>query len=186
MQALHAFLLTNPVAFINGLTPFGAQFIVFCAIWLPILTGVWVTVYLLFRPIPNHSVFAPLENLSRRFFTLVVVFVSALGAYVASIALKNYFEIGRPAVLNLDLHPLIKLTDYGFPSSHATFFAALSTALFFIHRRAGVFAGLLAIVIGAARIFAGVHTPLDIIGGFILGALCAVLVDFVAESVDSK
>lgn len=178
-------LLTNPVAFINAVTPGEAKFIVFCATWLGIIAIAWVIVYLLFRPIPNHSLFAPLENLPRRFSNFFILFITVMTSYVASVALKNYFAIGRPALLNIDLRPLMQLSDYGFPSSHAAFYAALAVSLFFIHHRAGLFAGLLALVIGTARIMAGVHTPLDILGGFVLGTLIAVLIDFAAEKLDS-
>ena len=173
--------MTNPVTFINAVTPLEAHFIVFCATWLGILTIVWVVAYMLFRPIPDHSVFAPLENLSRRFSNLVVILFSVVIAYTLSVILKNYFQIGRPDVLNINLRPLIQLSDYGFPSSHAAFYSALAVSVFFINRRAGAFAGILALVVGSARILAGVHTPLDILGGFILGTLVAVLVDFFIE-----
>ena len=176
-------LISNPVNFINGVTPLEAQFIVFCATWLGVITIVWVLIYLLFRPIPDHGIFSPLQHISRRFSNLFFVFVSTLGAYAISVALKNYFKIGRPDLLNINLHPLLKLTDYGFPSSHATFYMALATALFCINRRAGIFAGLIALVIGAARIMAGVHTPLDIIGGCLLGVLFVVILDSFAEKV---
>lgn len=175
------FLVESPVSFINTVTPFEAKFIIFCGTWLGIMALLWVAWYLLFRPIPDHCLFAPLENVSRRFFNILILFISTTGAYAISVALKNYFAIGRPALLNIDLRPLMQLSDYGFPSSHAAFYAALAVGLFFMNRRAGVFAGLLALVIGEARILAGVHTPLDILGGIILGTLVAVLVDFLAE-----
>ena len=174
-------LLENPVTFINAVTPFEAHFIIFCATWLGIITIIWVMIYLLFRPIPDHCVYAPLENLPRRFYDLFLVCFSSIAAYVASFALKNYYQIGRPDLLNIGLRPLLQLSDYGFPSQHAAVFSALAVSLFFINRRAGYFAMLLAVVIGAARVMAGVHTPLDILGGFILGTLIAVLADFVAQ-----
>lgn len=178
-------LLTNPVAFIDSVTPLEANFIVFCATWLGVLTMVWVIVYLMLRPIPDHSIFAPLENIFRRLRNLFIVFFSVLASYTASVALKNYFKIGRPDILNVNLRPLMQLNDYGFPSGHASFYSALAVSLFFINRRAGIFAGILALVIGAARVLAGVHTPLDILGGFILGTLIAVLGDFIAEKLTS-
>ncbi len=145
-------LLTNPVAFINAVTPGEAKFIIFCATWLGIITIVWVILYLLFRPIPDHCVFAPLENLPRRLGNIFLLFFSTLFSYSASVALKNYFAIGRPALLNIDLRPLMHLNDYGFPSSHAAFYMALAVALFFIYRRAGLFAILIALIVGVARI----------------------------------
>ena len=174
-------LSTSPVAFINAVTPIEGQFIIFCATWLGILALFWVVVFLLFRPLREHSILAPLENLAKRWNNLMLVFVSVLTSYTLSVVLKNYFKIGRPDILNINLRPLMQLSDYGFPSGHASFYSALAVSVFFIDRRAGKFAGLLALVVGAARILAGVHTPLDILGGFILGTLTAVVIDFIAK-----
>lgn len=176
-------LLTNPIAFINGVTPFESHFVIFCATWLPWLAIIWVLVYLLCRPIPNKDIFAPFENMSARLLQIAIVCASAIGARILSGIFKNYFQIGRPFLLNFNLHPLISLTDYGFPSSHAAVFSAIAASLFLIHRRAGIFAGLLALIIGTARIFAGVHTPLDILGGYILGTLFALIVFYVSKAI---
>lgn len=177
-------LVTNPITFINSLSIGGAYFVIFCATTLGTITVFWALSYLLFRPLSYHDAFAPLENLSQRFFTVTLLVLSTAGAYFASVLLKNYFKIGRPVLLNFNFHPLINnLNDYGFPSSHAAFYSALATTLFLIHRRAGVYAGLLALVIGAARILAGVHTPLDILGGYLLGTGIAAIVSFTAQAV---
>ena len=179
-------LVLSPISFINGVTPFQSGFVTFCATWIPNITIVWVLIFLYFRPIPNKCVFAPFENPRIRTLQLVIIMFSALAARFFAVILKNYFHIGRPFLLNNGLHPIIALTDYGFPSAHAAVFSAIAAALFLINRRAGIFAGLLALVIGAARIFAGVHTPLDIIGGYILGTLIAICVDFLAQIYQKK
>lgn len=179
-------LLTNPTTFINNAAHFSAAFVIFCATTLGTLTILWALYYVLFRPIPRRDIFAPFENLSFRIFNLLVLFISVMGAYGASVALKNYFQIGRPVILNFDLHPLLTLSDYGFPSSHAAFFSALAAALFFIHKKAGIFAGMLALIIGAARIFAGVHTPLDILGGYLLGCGISALVAYFSRMIQEK
>jgi membrane-associated phospholipid phosphatase len=176
-------LVTTPIGFIESLSSFGVSFVVFCATTLGTLTIVWSLLYILFRPIPKYGIFAPFEKLSLRSFHLGLLVVSVLSAKFASDAFKLYFKIGRPEILNYNFLPLISLGDFGFPSGHAATFAALATTLFFIHRRAGIFAGMLALVIGTARIFAGVHTPLDILGGYLLGVLVGILFGFVAEKV---
>jgi len=58
-----------------------------------------------------------------------------------------------------------------FPSGHMTFLFALGMAIYFHNKKAGylLFAG--GFLIGLARIFVGVHYPLDIFGGIILGIL---------------
>ena len=164
-------LIDSPVSFINTVTPLASFIVIFCAVGLPWITIVWVLIYLGLR----HQ-----GNRIRAFF---IVCASAVIADGASILLKNYFKIGRPAVLNFNLHPLLPIADYGFPSSHAAVFSAIAGALFFINRKAGILAALLALAIGIARIFAGVHTPLDILGGYLLGTFVAALVDFIVQKI---
>ena len=72
--------------------------------------------------------------------------------------------------------PLFSESGYAFPSGHATFFMALAFALFFNHKKAGYVFILFALLIGIARIIAGVHFPVDILGGFILGFFIAFFV----------
>ena len=172
------YLVDSPVAFIQAVTPLESFFILFCAVWLPWITIGWTLVYVLYRPIPNKDIWAPFENISLRLRQLAIVSVSALVAVLASNVLKNYFQIVRPYLLNYNFHPLLSISDYGFPSSHAAVFSAIGVALLFVNRRAGTCACILALVIGAARIFAGVHTPLDILGGYLLGTLIAVITGY--------
>jgi len=64
---------------------------------------------------------------------------------------------------------------HGFPSSHAAnAFAAASTLAFFYRRYSRYFFAA-ALLVGLSRIFVGVHYPGDVLGGFILGSLCALL-----------
>jgi len=66
---------------------------------------------------------------------------------------------------------------YGFVSSHASnvFGFALLTSLIVKHKVYTVFIFMWAIMVAYSRIYLGVHYPLDIIGGLILGMLMAVI-----------
>ena len=62
---------------------------------------------------------------------------------------------------------------HSFPSNHAAnAFAATVTLSFFYRRYAGYFLSA-ALLVGLSRIFVGVHYPGDVLGGFIVGSLCA-------------
>ena len=178
-------LTAMPVAFTHALPPWAAALVVFCAVILPYIVLAGAALYLLFRPLHNHHLFGPFENLSRRARDVGVVVFSVGVTLLASVALKEHFQIVRPSVFNLSLHALIKETDFGFPSGHASVFSALGVALLFIGRKAGKWVLLLALLIGIARIVAGVHTPLDILGGFILGSSISLIVGFLVEHLSS-
>jgi undecaprenyl-diphosphatase len=63
-----------------------------------------------------------------------------------------------------------------FPSGHATFFASLALAMFFYHKKRGWYFLLSALIIGLARIISGVHYPIDIVAGYIIGVCSAYFV----------
>jgi undecaprenyl-diphosphatase len=58
-----------------------------------------------------------------------------------------------------------------FPSDHAAFFFALSAVLFFVCRRAGIFAiAYSLLVVCLPRVYLGIHYPTDLIAGAAIGA----------------
>ncbi len=173
-----------PVHFINNVTPLWASVIVFCATTLGVVMIACVVLFLVLRKLPHHYVFSTLEHTIKKAGDIFIVFVTAGSSYVLSVMFKNIFMIGRPAMYDFDLHPLLNLTGYGFPSSHASFYSAIAFALFWMNRTAGTFAIIVAVVIGVARVLAGVHSPIDIVGGFVLGLVIACLVDFIVEKLN--
>lgn len=100
---------------------------------------------------------------------LFVVLASAVTAWFLAHFLKNMFHTLRPFAALSWVRPLVLESGYAFPSGHATFFMALASALWFYHKRLAVFFGLSAVLIGLARISAGIHWPVDILGGLALG-----------------
>ena len=65
--------------------------------------------------------------------------------------------------------PLIPESGASFPSGHMTFFFALAMAVWYADRKWGVWYFVLAALMGIARIYVGVHWPLDILGGVVIG-----------------
>ncbi|MBI2097121.1 MAG: phosphatase PAP2 family protein [Candidatus Sungbacteria bacterium] len=56
-----------------------------------------------------------------------------------------------------------------FPSGHAAFFFSLAASFWFYHRKSAYVLALAALLIGVARVMAGVHWPSDILGGAVVG-----------------
>ncbi len=116
---------------------------------------------------------------------LLVPFSAALATLVA-IILKYLIHTSRPFLALSDVLPLFIGHGYAFPSGHATFFSALAVSLFFINKKVGYLFMFFALLISLARIIAGVHFPIDILGGFILGTATAYFVRFVLKLFSPK
>lgn len=85
-------------------------------------------------------------------------------AYIVSKILELFIYDPRPFVVE-HIKPLIAhAADNGFPSDHTLLTMTIASIIFVYNRKLGVILAGLAIAIGAARVFAGVHHPFDIIG----------------------
>lgn len=66
--------------------------------------------------------------------------------------------------------------DPSFPSNGAAVAFAIATAVWLGNRRLGAFLYLLAFLFSFARVYAGVHYPLDVVGGAAIGILTSYLI----------
>jgi undecaprenyl-diphosphatase len=105
--------------------------------------------------------------------------VAVLGALVARFfigsSIRFFYHRPRP-FLALHIPHLLTETSYSFPSGHTIFLFALATGIWFVNKKQSYVLFVLALLVGLARVAAGVHYPSDIAGGIILGVLTAVLV----------
>ena len=69
--------------------------------------------------------------------------------------------------------PLFGESGWSFPSGHAAWFFALAMIVWYANRKWGWWFFLLATLMSIARIYAGVHWPLDVVGGAAVGILSA-------------
>ncbi len=150
--------------------------IVFLAETFPYVVIILGGLFLLF----HHEVFKadnPLQVLKQKYKEIILVFFSGALAWTLAHILKFLLHIPRPTGGLEDMVYLFEKTGYGFPSGHASFYMALAFSIFLVHKKAGYIFMALALLISMARIVAGVHYPIDILGGFVLGILVASVVD---------
>jgi len=146
--------------------------IVFFADIFPYLIIIAVGIFLLF----HHDMFGaqnPIVVIKQKYREILPVFLSGVVAWILAHTFKILLSMPRPAGTLEGVMPLFHEMGNGFPSGHSAFFMALAFSIFFIHKKAGYVFIAFAVLIGVARIAAGVHFPLDILGGFVLGYLIA-------------
>lgn len=103
---------------------------------------------------------------------------ACLFAWTTAALIKHFFPTVRPFVLNGgETDVLIRPTDGAFPSEHTTLAFALAVTVFMHDRKVGWLFLIGALIAGAARVFANVHYPVDILGGAFIGTLTAVIVE---------
>jgi undecaprenyl-diphosphatase len=139
----------------------------FCAIYLPYLVVISAIIFVLYHQhgTGNEPVFQMVKIHIKEFLILACSILFTWGFITL---LKELIGAPRPYLVFQNFASLFPYGAYdSFPSGHAGLFGAIAGAIYIFHRRAGI--TICALVIGLSRIIAGVHFPLDIITGLIIG-----------------
>ena len=114
----------------------------------------------------------------------VSVFISR---FIITEIIRYFYFVPRPFVNNPIVHQLIfHETSGSFPSGHAAIFFVLATVIFFFHKKWSILFFVGAILMGIARVMAGIHWPIDILGGAIIGILSAWLICKISQKIYNK
>ena len=108
---------------------------------------------------------------------------SALLAVLTNVILGKLWYQDRPFVEHPAQTVLVAhhARDNAFPSDHASVAFAIALAVLLVARQVGVAFLVLALAIGAGRIFEGVHYPSDILASFLVGLGAALAVAVLAR-----
>ena len=106
----------------------------------------------------------------RDIFDVILLLSAGASSWIASYVIKNITHISRPFV-ELNLTPLFMESGFSFPSSHVTAISAISVIIWSIDYRLGIVFFIFTIMVAVSRMVIGVHYPVDVIGGLILGVL---------------
>ncbi len=112
-----------------------------------------------------------------RTMVLLIIPVIFLSDQISAHVLKPLIERPRPCVALPDVHRLVGIKrSFSFPSAHAANFFAAATLLNYFYPKYRWVYYTAAFLVALSRVSIGVHYPLDIIAGGILGACCALFV----------
>lgn len=119
------------------------------------------------------AVYAVYAERKRREIILALLLAGFLAWGLSALAGALYFH-PRPFVEH-NIQPLFEHgPDNGFPSQHALLAAALTTVIFFYRRPLAIAALIMTLLVGASRVWAHVHSWVDILGGLAIGAIAGI------------
>lgn len=116
--------------------------------------------------------------LYKRQFATVAWFVGSLALSYVLLKLAGHMYVDhRPFVDHKLTQLLPHAAGSSFPSDHTTVTTAIGMSLLLLTRfkKTGAAIVVAAVIIGFSRIFVGVHYPVDIAGGLVVGTLGSVL-----------
>jgi undecaprenyl-diphosphatase len=112
----------------------------------------------------------------------MVILGIVLSDQISSSILKPLTERPRPCKVLEGFRLLVHCGSlYGFPSSHASNIAVIGTLFIRFYPRWVSFWIFLILLIGLSRVYIGVHYPFDVLSGWLLGILLAVLLIYLYD-----
>ena len=131
--------------------------------------------FLLGKRHPMGKDFARSRHILKKFLHLIITALAI--TFLGTELMKLAFQVPRPCIPcpAPGCNPYCYIT-FSFPSGHTATITGIVTALILLlKKRRYLLLCILPFLVAISRVMLGVHTALDVIGGFIFG-LCATLV----------
>ncbi len=102
--------------------------------------------------------------------------------------LKQLFQRPRPCLALETVRLLVgcSKTNFSFPSSHASNITAQALLCAYSYRSIAVPLFLVAAGVGYSRVYVGVHYPLDVVGGILVGLACGAVFIFLTREIERR
>jgi undecaprenyl-diphosphatase len=137
-------------------------FFIFCAKYL-YLAAVLIILWVFVAQSRDHKK----RMIAIGLATLVIAFILDV------IAGHLYFD-ARPFVVGAFTPLISHAADNGFPSDHTILVSALAMVAWYFNKKASWLIWAVAFIVGAARVYVGVHHPIDILGSAVLAIIAGV------------
>ena len=127
------------------------------------------------------------NNLKNRVIYQKCVFISFIGLAIANlnVALVNFIFFRDRPFNNHEVTLLFyEPTDSSFPSNAIAATTALACGIWIANKRLGSISFGAVLIFGFIRIFSGIHYPIDIFGGLLIGILSTVVARYIIKLLD--
>lgn len=138
--------------------------IVFGASHLYLVSGVVAGAYFVSR-----------DRDTQKKIVIVGLFSGSISLLIATVA-NRLIQNPRPFVADNFIPLVAHAPDNGFPSDHSLLVGFIASLIFVFDRRVGALLWIVAVAVGTARVLAGVHHPVDVIGSFLIAAASVTVV----------
>jgi undecaprenyl-diphosphatase len=122
-----------------------------------------------------YLLFSKKHKKQNRAMIIVATMSAVFARYIIKPIILFFYTTPRPFIFFPEIQPLIKVWQienfHSFPSGHALIFFALGTTMFLFNKKLGSLFLFSAVLISISRVYVGVHWPIDILAGAILGIL---------------
>ena len=110
-----------------------------------------------------------------------------LADQTSSSFLKHLFERLRPCKVLENVRLLVHCgSGFSFPSSHATNISAAFTLFIYFYRKYTIIWITIIAMVGLSRVYVGVHYPLDVLGGYVVGTTISILLILIYNIMEEK
>jgi len=133
------------------------------------------------------NVLFKLDGLKKKIsIILLTAFSIIISRGVLTEVIRFFYNAPRPFD-NPNIQSLIgHESGFSFPSGHMTFLIPIALWNFSINKKLGIWLSVLTILVGLGRVTSGVHYPIDIFGGIVVGVIGFYSAKFLLKKTVSK
>ncbi len=163
-SVLYIATVTHRIDFLNGfmvaLSEYGREYF-----WIPLVALMW---------------FLGTGKVRFSAYVMIIAFILTI---IAGEILKPALAVPRPFYFYTFKLLIPPPTDFSYPSGHALIvWAGASSTFYYLKKRYVLLLSIEAALVSVSRVYVGVHWPLDVVGGAVLGAMMAMIAVMIAES----
>lgn len=149
------------------------MFFIFLTSYLAYSVSIVIGLYVLFIvPFRREAALEKIRAIRQGF-----EFVLATGlTWVFVSVIKYWVAEPRPFMVLKEIQALLpNESGYSFPSGHSALTFAVATTVYLHHKRLGIYLYAFALVVAISRVYVGVHYPIDILAGALIGIFFSLL-----------